>query len=242
MKNRIIAVGDTHSRAFWKLIQEKEKWDKFIFIGDYFDSFDITPNEQIKNFQEIGSFYDEYPNKVVLLIGNHDHHYFPFIGDTGTSGYQPAYCFQYGHLLAPRKDQMKMAHAEGEFLFSHAGVGETWLTRNGFADPIPVGTTAEEIADHVWENKPLQFSFTPARMSDYYGDSVTQTPIWIRPQALQKDTGRIRALGIKQVVGHTGMPNINRPEVGSPEYFIDTMGTSKEYLIIEDGKVEVGKL
>ena len=54
---RIITLGDTHGRKNWKTILEKElnNCDRFIFIGDYFDSHDKDSNgrTQIENFKDI---------------------------------------------------------------------------------------------------------------------------------------------------------------------------------------------
>jgi len=42
---RIIALGDTHGRTDWKQITARERFDKVVFIGDYFDTHedDISP-------------------------------------------------------------------------------------------------------------------------------------------------------------------------------------------------------
>jgi len=48
---RTIFLGDTHGRPTWKDIITKENPDRVVFIGDYFDSFDIGGAEQIHNFK-----------------------------------------------------------------------------------------------------------------------------------------------------------------------------------------------
>ena len=72
---RIVLIGDIHGRTNWKeIIFKEEKADKFIFFGDYFDPYDknLTVNDVINNFNEILQFKIENPNKVILLIGNHE--------------------------------------------------------------------------------------------------------------------------------------------------------------------------
>lgn len=243
---RIIAVGDTHGRSFWKLIKEKEQWDKFIFIGDYFDSFDIVVGEQMINFREIAKFKEENPDKVVLLIGNHDEHYFPFMGNSGTSGYNAGAAPNYGHLLSTYKDLLQMAHAEDNILFTHAGVGETWLEKNlPEGEKLGVGAmSAEQVANivnDVWKYKPLSFKFTGWEST---GNDIGQTPVWIRPLSLTKDSQNLRR-NIIQVVGHTGQHQLYLDKVSTMNeryYFIDTLGHSGEYLIIEDGQFKTGKV
>ena len=74
---KTLVLGDIHGRSVWKLIYELEKPDRIVFIGDYFDSFDIKGADQLSNFQDIIKFKESGVCEVVLLIGNHDYHYFP---------------------------------------------------------------------------------------------------------------------------------------------------------------------
>ena len=78
---KTLVLGDTHGRSFWKLITHIEQPDRVIFIGDYFDSFDIKGVDQIQNFKEIIEYketartkvgtLEEKKVEVILLIGNH---------------------------------------------------------------------------------------------------------------------------------------------------------------------------
>ncbi len=55
--NKTIIVGDVHGRDQWKQIVAQEKdADTVIFLGDYFDSFNISAVEQMHNFKEIVEF------------------------------------------------------------------------------------------------------------------------------------------------------------------------------------------
>lgn len=240
---KTIVIGDIHGRAVWKQIVYTQKWDKVIFLGDYFDSLDIPPELQIINFQEIVKFKEENDDKVVLLIGNHDEHYFPFMGYSSTSGYNWKFAPFIGHLLSAYKDLLKMAHAENDVLFSHAGVGKTFLEENYYTLPKDYKfDSAGDIADKVneiWKHKPLCFKFNGLNGT---GDDTWQTPIWIRPKSLLIDTREIRKNFI-QVVGHTRVTKIDikGKATGGRYYFIDSLGTSKEYLIIEDGVFKVDK-
>ena len=70
---KIIAIGDCHGRKHWeRVVEEVKEFDKFIFMGDYFDSREsISYDTQIANFKKILEFKETYPDKVILLIGNH---------------------------------------------------------------------------------------------------------------------------------------------------------------------------
>ena len=82
---RIIALGDTHGRTDWKEIIAKETFDKIVFHGDYFDTHDkISFEQQMNNFIDIINYKRENVDKVILLLGNHDHHYLASTNVTGS--------------------------------------------------------------------------------------------------------------------------------------------------------------
>ena len=69
---KTVIIGDTHGRSIWKLIVNQEQdADRIIFIGDYFDSFEISGVEQIQNFKEIIEYKKTSGKEVIMLIGNH---------------------------------------------------------------------------------------------------------------------------------------------------------------------------
>lgn len=61
---KTVVIGDIHGRSIWKLIVNIENPDRIIFIGDYFDSFNIKGEEQLNNFLDI----IEYKNQVVRKL------------------------------------------------------------------------------------------------------------------------------------------------------------------------------
>lgn len=229
---KTIILGDTHGRSFWKLIVQKEKPNRVIFVGDYFDSFDIPAVEQMHNFKEIIQYkLDNSDVEVILLIGNHDHHYFPEVGYSGTSNYQAGAAPAINMLLDENREHMQMAYQFDNFLITHAGVGLTFLKENGWKAPQSI----VEFLNDLWKHKPKAFEFNGW---DPYGDNIGQTPIWIRPKSLMADGQKLKKDYI-QVVGHTGMPRIDREgkATGGRYYFIDTLGRSREYMIVEDGVI-----
>lgn len=242
---KIIVIGDTHGRSFWKIPAYNEKWDKFIFIGDYFDSYHINGETQIRVFREICEFKEKNPDKVILLVGNHDGYIYDEMDQHTISGYQGGKVFLIKHILNTYKDLLQMAHYEGNILFTHAGVGETWFKKN--IPEINEDWSAKyisEMVNDVWKYKPISFKFNGWK--DSSGDEIGQTPIWIRPRALLADTKNIRKKGIIQVVGHTQVSKIDiegsKKNTGGKLFMIDALETSREYLIIENGKFGVGSV
>jgi UDP-2,3-diacylglucosamine pyrophosphatase LpxH len=236
---KIIPIPDIHGRTTWKDVIEKENPDKIVFVGDYFDSFDISGINQIQNFKDIIEFKKSSNKEVILLIGNHDLHYFSSIGNTGTSGFQPTMFQSINKVIEENKHYLQMCHIHDNFLFSHAGISQRWLDDLGYN-----GEPLEEFVNEMWKYKPITFVFNGLNP---YGDDIQQTPVWIRPKSLMK-INKLSELKKKyiQIVGHTQQNEIDikGKTTGKKYYFIDTFGHSKaqEYLVIEDGKIKLEKL
>jgi hypothetical protein len=240
---KIIVLGDTHGRQFWKYIVNTQKFDKLVLLGDYFDSWDISVEDQVKNFLDILEYKKNHPDKMVLLLGNHDIHYFPFIGDTGTSGYQNRTRTLISHILDENKHLFTMAYKEGQYLFTHAGVTPTWLDIHLGENTWEIKTIEQHVND-IWKHKPLSFCFKNYDgRAESSGDNPWQSPVWVRPRSLMRDAAAFKR-DIIQVVGHTGMKVIDQKgkATGGRYYFIDTLGTSREYLVIEDGTLKTERL
>lgn len=228
---RLVALGDTHGRSDWKEILMNETFDKVIFIGDYFDTHEnITPQQQKNNFRDILAYKKDSPDKVVLLFGNHDFHYLPLI-DQRYSGYQPLQQIDIQELLQPaiKEGMLQMCYAHEDLLFSHAGVTQTWYRKN-LARALPV----DKAINDLFRFSPNAFRFTPGKYRSPTGDEVEQSPIWVRPNSLMRD----RIDGYIQVVGHTVQDRLLIHKNG---VFIDTIGTSGQYLIWDSGQISIGR-
>lgn len=227
--SKILVLGDTHGRPFWKEIIEKENPDKIIFLGDYVSTHEgISAEQQLSNLEEILTYKENNPGKVILLRGNHD---------TQHLGYYWAECSGWD-------DQVWGAMSQSEFkerflkltqwvyideelktIFSHAGVSDVWM-KNSEID------SAHDI--NSLEPSEL-FGFTPNYYGDCYGDSETQPPTWIRPETLCT----CNVEGWDQVVGHTPVKrqiiDFGRI-VGTKEHIwlCDALGIN-QYLVIDNG-------
>jgi hypothetical protein len=245
MKKTLI-LGDTHGRSNWKLAIHQDKPDRVIFIGDYFDSFDIPGLDQIYNFKEIVHYKESNPQvEVVMLIGNHDHHYFPEIGYTGTSGYQSGIAPSISQVINENRHHLQMAYGFENFLFTHAGVSPVFMDQVFGENDWNIETVVVDL-NELFKYKPKAFEFNGF---DGYGDNTTQTPIWIRPRSLMSANKKHKK-GLKkdyiQIIGHTQMNKLDL--IGSDKftggryYFIDTMDTTGEYLIWQDNKFTVNSV
>lgn len=228
---KIIALGDIHGRSIWKSIVENETFDKVVFIGDYFDSKEgISGKDQRKNFQEIIHFKKSNPENVVLLIGNHDYHYLKYVYQS-YSGFQAFEQPTIQELLenALSEDLLQICYKSEKFLFTHAGVTKVWYS-NTFQRVFTDNEKIESDLNNLFQSNRRTFGFIEGSDWSWTGDSEYQSPIWVRPKSLMLN----KIDGFVQIVGHTikyAIENIN--EV----VFIDTLGTSSEYLVIDNGTI-----
>lgn len=126
--SKILVLGDTHGRPFWKEIIEKENPDKIIFLGDYVSTHEgISAEQQLSNLEEILTYKENNPDKVILLRGNHD---------TQHLGYYWAECSGWDGQVWGVMSQSEFKERflkltqwvyideELETIFSHAGVSD----------------------------------------------------------------------------------------------------------------------
>ena len=226
---KILVLGDIHGRTCWADIIEKENPDKVIFLGDYVSTHeDIPSDQQCSNLEDILNYKEANPDKVILLRGNHDDQHL---------GYYWAECSGYfnevGKYMKSIKDRFladtQWVYVEDNIIFSHAGISKTWFNNFAFED-INLLNNCEPSE---------KFGFTPNSFYDYYGNSITQPCVWIRPQVLVTD-----ALdGYIQVVGHTPVKKITNlksvkdewPEIWLCDCLPD------EYLVIENNEFVIKK-
>lgn len=226
---KILVLGDIHGRTIWKDIIEKESPDKIIFLGDYVSTHDnISADQQLSNLNNILNYKEENSDKVVLLRGNHDTQHLGYYW-AECSGWDPKI---WKHMSESNfKERFlkltQWVHIDDELkvIFSHAGISRVWMDNSNI--------------NSIYDINKLEpselFGFTPNSLFDYYGDSVTQPPTWIRPKALC--TCNISEWD--QVVGHTSVKsdivNIKKATKENRNIWLcDALGLSK-YLLIENG-------
>jgi predicted MPP superfamily phosphohydrolase len=238
---KIMSIGDIHGRNQWKhaifgSIMDYENWrreadngihefmadqyptlnsvDKIVFVGDYVDSFDVKNPEMKLNLEEIIHLKRTMPEKVVLLLGNHDIQY--IVPNQICSGYRPEMKYDFEHLFRSNLDCFQAAYyheTEDPYknikrtLWTHAGVTQGWLTsvkefiesdrfrhKEDFKDMDRA--RPDEIINKLWE---YQVSILFNVDSDSGGMSRWAGPMWVRPRRLSWEALE----GYDQVVGHT---------------------------------------
>ena len=223
---KIIAIGDIHGREHWKPIISEylPNVDKVVFTGDYLDSFTVPRKIQFQVFKELIALKLENPEKIILLLGNHDYHYLPYTY-CKYSGYSSDFKFKCRDIYREYSNLFQICYIYKNVIFSHAGISQTWFT--DFVNPYY--DTLEESINRLFFTKPGVFDFRVGPNNDIFGDNIYQTPLWIRPKSLIAD----KLDGYTQVVGHTEYTAIWKTE---DLFFINTYN---EFLLIEEKK---GKL
>lgn len=236
---RILTFGDIHGRGIWKDVIDREgidNLDLIVFLGDYFSSReDIPVDLQEENFRHIVEFKNMYPDKVVLLRGNHD---------MEACKYYWAECYPSHHSrwVYENKewflDNTQWVLQIDDVVFSHAGITKRWY--EDMCEAYPEITCFEDIN----KIEPSEmFGFRPCKLSDYYGESETQPCTWIRPAFLCE----YGFPEIRYVVGHSTVKAITECRKALIEQYGDLIDWAKceiwlcdtlprEYLIIDHGE------
>lgn len=224
-----IVIGDPHGRwGFIKQIYDKEQPEEVIILGDYFDSFDIDVYTQRESYEHIIELRKEHLKKYhrgfVMLIGNHDMHYMDEKFGR-CSGWNALSASVAGYPLCRDWDKeiLQMCYIDevNKTIYSHAGVSLNWFRKwCTFLGEINVLDTPA-------------FIFTYRDGGDAYGSSTYSSPLWLRPEGLQKsmyvdESGTVW----NQIFGHT---QVDAPfhwqSNGADFYGIDCIW--KHYLVEE---------
>ena len=152
---KILVIPDVHGRKFWKnaVSLYENDCDKIIFLGDYLDPYEwegITRKEAISNFEEIIEYKRNNKDKVILLLGNHDMHYYAKEFHT-RSRYDSSNAYHISDDFNKNRSLFQLAYEEKigdkNFLFTHAGVMNSWVKRNEKV----IGTPTVESLNHLLE-------------------------------------------------------------------------------------------
>lgn len=185
---KILIIPDIHGRDFWmEPCSHVEYFDKVIFLGDYHDPYPFQVSEDTSRHRlrdKLLPFVLEHKDKVICLLGNHDGNY--LIGEMANrmDVFHKENITNYLNQM-----DLKLAHQEGKYLFTHSGVLPDWLEYNNI-------TLEDVLADKVFTDALIQVS--PNRD----GCDLCGSCIWgdVSEYALSK-----KIPGIFQIFGHTQM-------------------------------------
>lgn len=216
---RTLVLGDTHGHSAWKSIVNNEEYDNVVFLGDYLDAFSVIPEDIADNLLDIIKFKEKIGDKCRLCYGNHDHSYW---NDERCSGYNWHGRHMYMPLLEDmfKENMIDLIYIQDDIIFSHAGVSDYWLKNVAILNDVKEVNFDSVALDSLDWNMLTGY--------DGYGNTISQSPIWIRPQSLLKS----KVDGYRQIVGHT---NMGTPVDEQGLYFNDLL--PDYYIIVEDDNI-----
>ena len=236
---RILTFGDIHGRSVWKDVIDREgidNLDLIVFLGDYFTSREGIPvKDQEENFRRIVDFKNTYPDKVVLLRGNHDMEACKYYWAECHPSHRSKWVVENKEWFLENTQWVLQID---DVVFSHAGITKRWY--EDMCNEYPEITCFEDIN----KIEPSEmFGFRPSKFSDYSGESETQPCTWIRPAFLCE----YGFPEIRYVVGHSTVANIIECRKALLEQYADLADWAKceiwvcdtlprEYLIIDHGE------
>lgn len=213
---KITIIPDVHGRSFWKgAIKANDLSGPIIFLGDYLDPyyFDVyykglTLDKCVQNFKEIIEVKKSFPDKVTLLLGNHDCGYM--------YGKEVCNCRcdidRYSSIQSLFKNNARLFQMASEitmknkhYIFSHAGLSVGWLDRHiGMWDENNVVEllNAQNVESLATE-RPEITTFAEAlaeRDAHRCGDNNYSSPVWQDAELMATQNRTCNAF---QIVGHT---------------------------------------
>ena len=210
----MLIIPDVHGREFWRDPIKNYPDEEIIFLGDYLDPYseeEITPEDAIKVFWDILELKKENPERVTLLLGNHDLMYISGPFRIKPSRHDWMHDSEIYKLFSDNLGSFSLVASRGDYVFSHAGVHPRWLERH---PELKVGDDTIEILNQkLWD--PL-FMMSLSEYSWYRGgdlDCSIGSPVWSDVREWVNNPPELKE-GITQIFGHTQLKEgkiIERP-------------------------------
>ena len=199
----ILVVPDIHGRDFW--LPALDYQGEIIFLGDYADPYtkeNFTDEDAFTGFQKIVDFKRKNPDRVTLLIGNHELHYYN--KDYQAGRFSKDYFPKYHEILTGEetKDFFRVCKQVDNYLFIHAGVTKGWYDLHS-KDFLDLGSTLEEQLQNVFFKK--MHIFHEASWKYRYGLDEAGSPLWADAREfLDENDAKVHFdPNIIQIIGHT---------------------------------------
>jgi hypothetical protein len=123
----VLIVPDVHGRTFWEPALDYK--GEIIFLGDYVDPYPsegFTQADACCALSKIVKFKQQNPDRVTLLLGNHELHYYN--RDFEASRFSEEYYEEYHAILTGKTTAglFQVCRQIDNYLFIHAGVTKGW--------------------------------------------------------------------------------------------------------------------
>ncbi|MDR0546440.1 MAG: metallophosphoesterase [Dysgonamonadaceae bacterium] len=195
----ILIIPDVHGRTFWEAALPYQ--GEIIFLGDYTDPYPaegITQAKAYDVFSEIVKFKQENPDRVTLLIGNHELHYYNrnFQASRFSTEYYPKYhAILTGETTA---NLFQVCKQVDNYLFIHAGITKGWYDLHKNELPALGDNLETQINSLFLQNQEAFFEISGERG----GWHLYGSPLWadVREYLYEQEPFN---QDIIQIIGHT---------------------------------------
>lgn len=269
MKNiKVLIVGDVHGRSFWiepvkKTLEETDA--KIVFLGDYVDGYpeewdnkeeDFNLGEHTINvLNNIIDLKYKYPDRIILLIGNHDGGY--CIGrDICESRRDWMNAGIFTEIFRENWDMFQLVYEETindiHFVFSHAGISTDFMNTY-YGEDLEKDKMIDYL-NNIWLAKDWLNLYQLGIYDRFRGGfgAVWASPIWADIRQMSHLT-KENTIGDYQIVGHTQLSADGQPFISSyigdfdcrECFYIDDEGNIRNYnttiKCIEGKTIKIGK-
>jgi hypothetical protein len=220
---RTLIIPDIHHQTgnadYWL---ETQRFDRVVFLGDYFDNFGDDVNDARRTAMWLRDRM-ERPDDVFLL-GNHDAAYlFPNSADLYCPGFTKAKAKGIHEILHREHwARFQLAHAEQDWLMSHAGFHPVWMENPTVEGIVDRCALAMKRAKKRFVDPILGMGEDRGGVQRYGG------PLWMNWGSL------VPIPGINQVVGHTSDDHVRlNTTPKSRNYCLDVNNASVAAILCE---------
>lgn len=156
---KVLVIPDDHGRGFWREFVKGHENEMIVFLGDYVDPYpheNISEEEALANLLDIIEFKKEHKDNVILLLGNHDCSY-RYNTSLCNCRYAKRLAADFRRAFNDNKELFQLAFeckvCGKEYIFSHAGVPDNWIS-NIEAECYRIqGETNVEFLNRLYKNE-----------------------------------------------------------------------------------------
>jgi hypothetical protein len=197
--NEILIVPDIHGRNFWKPALGYK--GQVIFLGDYTDPYPqegFTQENAYQNLLTIVDFKKQNPDRVILLIGNHEMHYFNRRYACGR--FDRDYFPSYNEIFTGEETAglFQICKQVDKYLFIHAGITKGWYDAH-IEEMSKLGNTLEERVNNLFVTN-IEAYYEASMYRGGYHEAGS--PLWADVSEFS-DEPKPFDDNIIQIIGHT---------------------------------------
>lgn len=239
---KFIVIGDLHGKSCWRQV-DIYNYDKIIFIGDYVDGPEtMSDTEIVDNLHALITLKINNPDKIILLLGNHDIHYLHFPLFRG-SGLRITIQEKLTHIFQTYANLFQVAYQAGNYLFTHAGVNQLWynefLNHPAIYPLIEKGDTLADLLNKIEARFPEQRAMLH-KIGAPRGGAGFGGITWADSTELKS----AMLMGYHQIVGHSRVFDVKMETLDSSTSvtFIDVLNTRTYFHEIEVFNPHISKI